>query len=359
MRSHSNRRQGGQVAVLFALAAVAIVAIAGLALDAGQSFVAQRAVQAGTDTAAQSGAAMLAADYVACVSGGTLPYTTGNIAGAVTTIVEAAAAAQGKATTTPPPTAYFVTYDPSLSAPYLLIDGPISGYSVPLCTDGSWTGPSGVQSSASDTHPTFILQLVGVKTATERATGISVFGQVQGGGAPFATWDAFCYGGGTGGALGPTDPVVLYDPSWDKSTCGFKPPDTSAAFKGYIDPTAPISLPLNSGACIQTGVGVGEKTGSITNPPIVGHTYLIPMISSYQKGLCPFGTPGPQGTYALTYAGMIAVTITSESTSGNKIVGQVVSTTPTAGVTICPEGDTACSSSSAASNLPVGVELYQ
>ena len=351
--------QRGQVAVLFAIAAVAIVVTAGLALDAGQSFVAQRAIQAGADTAAQSGASMLSADYIACVNGGALPYTTANIGAAVTTIVEDAAAAQGKATTSPAPTASFVTYNPLLPAPHLLNDGAIGSYTGPLCTDGAWTGPSGVQSSAANSHPTFILQLIGIRTASEAASATALFGNAQGGGAPFAVWNAFCYGA-TGGQLADGEDVVLYDPKWDQYTCGFTPPDTSAAFKGYIDPTSAITLPLTSGTCIQTGVGVGEKTGSISPLPTVGESFLIPLISSYQKGLCPFGTPGPKGTYALTYAGMIAVTVTSVSPSGNTIIAQVTSTSPTnAGVTICPEGDTACSSPSGPPNLPVGVELYQ
>ena len=353
--------QRGQVAVLFAIAAVAIVVTAGLALDAGQSFVAQRAIQAGTDTAAQSGASMLSADYIACVNGGALPYTTANIGAAVTTIVEDAAAAQGKATTNPAPTASFVTYNPLLPAPHLLNDGAIGSYAGSLCTDGAWTGPSGVQSSAANSHPTFILQLIGIRTASEVASATALFGQAQGVGAPFAVWDAFCYDGGTGGQLTDGDYVVLYDPTWDKSTCGAAiPPGTSSAFKGYIAPTYTITLPLANGTCIQTGVGVGEKTGAISPQPTVGQPFLIPLISAYQKGLCPIGTSGPKGTYALTYAGMIAVIVTSVSPSGNSIIAQVTSTSPSnVGVTICPEGDTACSSPTGPPNLPVGVELYQ
>jgi uncharacterized membrane protein len=81
---HSLDRRGaqqqGQVAVLFAIAAVAIVVTAGLALDAGQSFVSQRALQAGADTAAQSGTSMLDADFTACVNSQPLPYTTSDSA---------------------------------------------------------------------------------------------------------------------------------------------------------------------------------------------------------------------------------------------------------------------------------------
>lgn len=337
------------MAVLFALAAVAIVVIAGLALDSGQSFVSQRALQAGTDTAAQSGAYMLLQDHAACVNGGSMPFTATNIADVVGKIASDAATAQGKATSTP--TADFVTYNSS-STPPLTDNGPISVYSTAnLCTEGAWTGPSGVKVSATDSHPTFVLQLVGIGTATEDASGTALFGAAGGGAAPFATWNAFCYGGGTGGALAVGDQVVLLDSSWWKDTCGF---GTPASFKGYIDPVSQINLPLPVPSCIQTGPGVGVKT-----PPAltVGQVYLVPMISSYQKGYCPGTSAANSGPYELIYAGLIAVVITSSSPT--QIIGQVVNTSPTTGeISICPVGDATCASSTP-TNAPFGVELYQ
>ncbi|MDA8394249.1 MAG: pilus assembly protein TadG-related protein [Candidatus Dormibacteraeota bacterium] len=341
--------QRGQVAVLFAIAAVALVVTAGLALDAGQSFVSQRALQAGADTAAQSGTSMLDADFTACVNSQALPYTAFDISGVVTKIVSDAAAAQGGATS--PPVATFVAYSSS-SPPALTSLGPVSSYTGQLCApDGVWGGPTGVKVATTETRPTFVLQLLGIRTTTEDASGTAVFGYVGGGGAPFASWDAACYHSSSGQPLADGDTVVLLSPQWYKYTCGF---GTPASFKGYIDPISPITLPLPPGACIQTGPGVGIKT-----PPTlqVGQTYLIPEISSYTKGYCPGYSSSNAGPYMLTYAGMLAVTVTSETTT--TILAVVTDTSPTtSGVTICPIGDSSCSSSFVPTS-PTGVELYQ
>lgn len=352
-RSHTLRKgaseQGGQVAVLFALAAVALVVIAGLALDAGQSFVGQRALQAGADTAAQSGASMLQADYTACVNSNPLPYTTADVSDVVTKIVFDAGAAQGKATSTP--VATYLSYSSS-DTPTLTSIGPVSTYTGQFCAPGGvWTGPTGVKVAATETSPTFVLQLLGIRTATEDAAGTAVFGYAGGGGAPFASWDALCYPTASGKPLAVGDTVVLLSPDWYKYTCGF---GTPASFKGYIDPITPIVLPMTVPSCMQTGPGTGIKTP----PPLkVGVTYLVPEISSYVKGYCPGYNSSNSGPYELTYAGMLAVTVTSATTT--TILGKVSSTDPlNSGVTICPIGDTSCSSSFVPTS-PTGVELYQ
>ncbi|HUY09024.1 MAG TPA: pilus assembly protein TadG-related protein [Candidatus Dormibacteraeota bacterium] len=339
------RRQRGQVAVVFALAAVAIIAVVGLAIDAGRDFVDQRALQAATDTAAQSGASMLADDFHACISSGFVPYADSQIAAAVSKIALAAGAAQGKATGTP--SADFVSY-PKGGVPTSL--GPVSSYAQPYCVASSWTGPAGLQVTAQDAHSTLILPIVGIDNAVERATSIALFGTVAGGaGAPFAAWDAFCYTG-SGGPLAVGDQVVLLDPSWDKYTCGYGPP---ASFKGYLDPIAPVTLPIADGACIQTGPGVGLKT-----PPAlaVGKTYLIPIISAYGKGYCPGYSAANAGPYKLTYSGVAAVSIVSASQV--QIIGKVTSTSPTVqDLTICPAGDPTCAP--ATKTTPTSVELYR
>ncbi len=340
--------------MLFAIAAVAIVVTAGLALDAGQSFVSQRALQAGADTAAQSGTSMLDSDFTACVNSQTLPYTASDISAVVNKIVSDAAAAQGRATS--PPVATFVSYSTS-PTPSLMDLGPVSSYSGQFCTAGGvWSGPTGVKVATTETRPTFVLQLLGIRTATEDAAGTAVFGYVGGGGAPFASWDALCYPGPNGAALQPTDTVVLYSSKYDKYTCGFGPP---ASFQGYISPITPIQLPMSSGACIQTGPGVGGKVGQ--EPTLtVGVTYLVPEISSFTKGYCPGYSSANSGPYKLTYAGLLAVTVIAPpSGDPNAIFGVVSSTDPTtSGVTICPIGDTSCSSSFGPAS-PTGVELYQ
>lgn len=339
------KRQGGQVAILFALSAVAIVAVVGLAIDAGRDFVDQRALQAATDTAAQSGASMLAADFHSCINSDSVPYTDTQISTVVNKIALSAAAAQGKVTGTP--TADFVSYPTAGVAPSL---GPVSSYAPPYCLDNNWVGPAGVEVSAQDAHSTLILAVIGVTHASEAANATALFGTVTGGaGAPFAAWDAFCYNS-SGGSLTAGDQVVLLDPSWDKYTCGYGPP---ASFKGYIDPVSPITLPLKPGACIQTGPGVGIKT-----PPslAVGSHYLIPLISGYQKGYCPGYSSSNSGPYMLTYEGMVEVVI--DSSSDVQILATVTSTSPSVqGLTICPAGDPSCVSTGGPK--ATSVELYK
>ena len=94
----------------------------------------------------------------------------------------------------------------------------------------------------------------------------------------------------------------------------------------------------------------------------VGKTYLVPEISAVTKGYCPGSSYNSTnaGPYYLTYYGMLSVTVEAPPRGDpHGIYGIVQSTSPvTSGVTICPYGDTSCSSSFG-STSPTGVELYQ
>lgn len=296
---------------------------------------------------------MLDADFNACANSQPLPYTASDISAVVTKIVSDAGAAQGKATS--PPVATFVSYSSS-ATPALTSLGPVSSYSGQFCPGGVWDGPSGVKVATTETQPTFVLQLLGIRTATENAAGTALFGYAGGAGAPFASWDFLCYPSPKNTALAPGDTVVLYSSKYDKYTCGFGPP---ASFQGYISPITPIQLPMKAGTCIQTGPGVGGKVGQ--QPTLtVGTTYLVPEISSFTKGYCPGYSAANSGPYKLTYAGLLAVTvIPPPSGDPNAIYATVSSIDPTtSGVTICPIGDASCSSAFGPTS-PTGVELYQ
>lgn len=357
MSDPSRSRQMGQVAVLFALAAVAIVAIVGLAVDGGQSYVAQRALQAGSDTAAQSGAYMLEADYLACTSGQTLHYYDSSIYSAVVSVASNANSASETANGTNPVLPQYVQYTGTVVSYLPIPDQPTTA---DLCASGHWTGISGVRVSTTNSHRTNLLGLIGIPLASERASATAIFGPPTGGASPFAAWFLLCQTTTSGNPLTPGDPVVLYSSQWKKSSC---PEISPSSFKGYIFPQSPISLPLTVGDCIQTGVGVGLKSGiSAADLPALNQTYLVPTISAANKGDCPVGTPGPSGTYALTYAGMIAVTITQEKTSASGVTsfigGKVTSVAvPENGITICPVADLDCNQGLSAGG-PLGVELY-
>jgi hypothetical protein len=169
-----------------------------------------------------------------------------------------------------------------------------------------------------------------------------------------------CYPTGTGAPpLTPGDTVVLYSSKYDKYTCGFGPPTTPSGFQGYISPITPIQLPIASGQCIQTGPGVGGKVGP--QPSLqIGLTYLVPEISSFTKGYCPGYSATNSGPYKLISAGYLAVTVIAPpSGDPNAIYATVSGIDPTtSGVTICPIGDTSCSSAFGPTS-PTGVELYQ
>lgn len=355
MRRHFHPRssnQRAQVAVLFAIMSLGIISVTGLAIDGGLEYVSQRAVQGGADTAAQSGASMLADDYLACVNGQPLPFSSSNIAAATSGIASDSSTAQGTATSQPG--IDFVTYVPGTAGTgtsgTIQNDGPVAQYVTPFCNDGNWQGPDGVVGNTVNSHPTFVLRLIGINSASATATGTAIFGFAEGGSAPFSVWNALCYQSSADTPLQPGDPVLLYDPQWEHSTCGFSGADS---YKGYLALSNELILPEPVGSCIQSGEGTGEKSA----PPLtVGETYLVPMVSNFQKGLCPIGTPGPSGTFALTYAGLVAVTITSANSS--TITGVVVNTAPTtAGLTICPVNDTHCAPGN--SNAPLGVQLWQ
>ncbi|NNM96658.1 MAG: Tad domain-containing protein [Candidatus Dormibacteraeota bacterium] len=349
------------MAVLFALAAVALVAIVGLALDAGQAFVSQRALQGGSDTAAQSGATMLAVDYSNCVAtagtanpaSGDGTYSQTTIAADVTQLALYAAAAQGRATS--PPGVSFVNYTGG--------GVEINSSPTPFCTVGSWTGPSGIEVSTSDTHPTSMLGVVGINSATETAHAIALIGTPTSttDGAPFGVWYQSC----PSTDLKAGEAVTLLSPTWDSTTCGNV--DTRNSFKGYFKLPGPITL--GSSGCIQTGTGSGGAIGTDPNPPASPNSVYVPMITKVysfgdtipENGLgsnCP--SISVKGTFDLLYSGFAYVKVnpTSSSSTITGVVQGVASFTT--GLQVCAVRDTSCSSgSSSASSEPAVPYIWQ
>lgn len=303
LRYGLSRTQGGQVAVLFALAAVAVVAIVGLAVDAGTSFVDQRALQAGSDTAATAGATLLAADFRACVSSSpATPYSNADIAKAVSNLADEAAAASGRATASP--SVDYVWYPASTPAPT-----PVAAYSGQLCsTSGTWAGPTGVQVGTSNSHHTVLLQVVGVGNASEAATATADFGIVTGGG--FANFLVCAVGpisspdptvtvtSSTPVAVG--DKVWVSDPQFklDEPKCE----SGSSDFKGYLHNPSPdpITLPTEPGGTTNITTGGGCTVGQFPSLS-VGEVVTLPLATSVT------GT----GHYSVTIEALVAVRITS------------------------------------------------
>lgn len=352
--SKPNRiRQRGQVAVLFALAALAIVAIAGLALDAGQAFVSQRALQAGSDTAAQSAATMLAVDYNECATGvtgtGDGTYSQAAILAEASALAQGAAAGQGRSTA--PPSAAFVNFSATTSTvtPWVTVPS--------FCAAGSWVGPSGIQVRTTDTHPTAILGVIGIKTATESASTVALIGvATSAGGAPYGVWGVICP---TTTIFTAGQVVTLLSPQWDRTTCGsYMPSSTRASFDGYFKLPGPISLAASG--CIQTGTGSGNG-GASSNQPTAGSQVFVPLIQAVYS----FGTTPPpdadcpaiatSGTFDLVYKGFVNVTILGNTPTSTieGTVNYMASDVP--GLTICPVRDTSCSSPN---NSPVVAYIW-
>lgn len=314
MIPRSSRSERGQVTVLFAIAAVALVAVVGLAVDAGTSYVDQRSLQAGSDTASTTGASMLAADFHACLTSGILPYSNAAIASAVTSIANSAAAASGKATSLP--AVDYVEYVGTT----LTDVGAVASYGGSFCTSssgpGTWTGPMGVRVLAGNSHQTLVLQIVGIHRASERATSTAAFGVITSGTViPFVACAAGplinpADPGLVNGTIVPGDTVLLANKKgslgWDTNCNKVK----DANFKGFL-PCPPGSKPS---CTIQVASGVtsgpwqgGSACGQWPSNIAVGDVVDVPLVSTASGG---------GSNINLAVLGIIQVQITVNSCSG-------------------------------------------
>jgi Flp pilus assembly protein TadG len=314
MKGSDRKEQSGQVAVLFALAAIAMVAIVGLAIDGGTSYVDQRALQAGSDSSATAGATMLAADFHSCASSGSLPYTASDITTVVTGIAKKAVTASGHATGAGGVGMQFVNWAPGATPPLTTDSAPSSTW----CSGNTWQGPFGVTVATANSHHTILLQIVGVSQAHEAATATVAFGlPLSGTYAPFVACNVqplIVASTGAKGTSGTTlsvgDTVLLASPKWGstESTCNGHSKD----FHGYLhDPSPnPVTLPTNGTTTPISTTKGGTTCGGWPTSPIdfrdglaVGKTVLVPLTS---------GLSG-DGIYTIGVQGMVAVQITVDA----------------------------------------------
>lgn len=342
----SRGRQSGQVAILFALAAVAIVAIIGLAVDAGTSYVDQRAIQAGADTAATAGATMLASDFHACVSGGangSKVYSASDILGVVQDIATRAETASGTANGGTPVTAQFVNWDRS-ATPQI---SPYSGPSQWCSSSKEWQGPFAVQVNTTNSHRTTLLQIVGSDHSRETALATAAFGlPTLSSYAPFVACAVDPYGtpspvpgASPDSNLAVGDTVLLADNRWTSAESGCVT-SSSADFHGYLHSPSPNPLPLpSSGNTSVSGVTKGGTTcGQWPTSPIdfrsgaaVGQTVLVPLTP-------PDGLTG-NGNSTISVEGLVAVQITVDDCGNGAgkptLEGVVTNIGTNSGVPIC------------------------
>ncbi|GAC1342475.1 MAG: hypothetical protein NVSMB29_14210 [Candidatus Dormibacteria bacterium] len=225
------RPQHGQILVLFALSAVALLSLLGLAVDGGRAYVDKRTLQSASDTAADAGAWMLSVNA-------TNPntYSDADVMSAVSKVVVGSIGG-GDIAASQPTVAHYTD---------------AAGNQLPTgaaCTVGACgtipAGAAGVQVDASDRHPTYFMRLVGTETAQERASAIAMFTIIQQfdfnnpNFAPYAAWNTTCGPGFPAIKIG--DSIVFRSNAWkDAAGCG-NTQITSNNFKGWFhDPSESI-----------------------------------------------------------------------------------------------------------------------
>jgi len=312
------RRPGerGQVIILFALAAVAVVSLVGLAIDGGRSYLDQRGLQASADTASDAGARMLAHNFVASEASppGTT-YSDANIHDTLQQIMSKTAVGAGQATGW---TAYYTDKSGSTTA---------SGGPVQVGSGSIPDWAAGVQVVTKNTHVNYVLQVVGEKYAHESATATSVYGPIMSGAtAPYVTWNYLCAGNANGPAVKLGDTVTFRVKSkWGTTVaCNLGPPFPDS-FKGFL--ATPTPNPIVVPGTFQAGDGTGFKTEPTLVP---GQVILIPMVDTATR------TPP---TYTFHAVGLIAVKVTvgcatPRATACEGVVVPYAS--GQAGVLVCP-----------------------
>lgn len=310
---------GGQVMVIFALSAVVLIALAGLAIDGGLSYMSRSSLQSGADTASNSGASMLGADYTAeSRSTPSTPFSYAAITSQVGHIVDknGAGPTQGNVYS-----AYFTAgSSQSLRAGITLCQfagAPTAG--VVSCTDNSGlvsilssygmtdcVGPlptcagvvvaSGVRVVETDTHATSLESIVGINQASEVATATSVYSFPSSiGSAPYIVWNDCIYDTTTKssnlGTIQIGDQVIYFEgDGLDKGTSCL--PLGDSAFKGDIHPPM-YPLPVNIPGWLQASPGVASSLQAVT----IGSPLFLPLVDcifpTNSKGSFASQCPGP------------------------------------------------------------------
>ncbi len=344
----------GQVAVLFAIAAVAIIGMAGLALDAGLSYMGQTGLQSASDNASLAVARMLGADFSSQFqqpAPASLPWGYGQIQSAVQEAVAANGAGTTKATSY---SAYFTDSAGARICQFWPVGSstcpgqfPGSG-GIPETASGA-VSAAGAEVVANNTHNTSLVNVLGIGTASEAAPATAVFRVTEGGAsAPFAAYFS-CADGVAGKQVQAGDTVIYYKTNhWTKyAACSSSSTDSS--FKGDFKPGTFSPPNFTAPGWASVGAGNGAWTANIQN----GEVFLIPMIDCIAKSTwCtePTGlsycassnqaaVPQVSGGWDMCVMGLIAIKATGACTgpSSNECTGIVMpSIADQGGVLVCP-----------------------
>lgn len=335
----------GQVAVLFAIAAVAIIGMAGLALDAGLSYMGQTGLQSASDNASLAVARMLATDYISqqqTPPAASMPFTYAQMVATVQDLVAANGAGSTRATS-------YSAYFTNTIGTHLCQFEPASLATCPTTYALSGGLPeasgalvaSGAQVVPTNTHQTSVLGILGIARASESAPATAVFGVVQGiaaNTANFAVYDIYCP---TNKPLILYETITYYSPQWKKSWPCAGLQDSN--FKGDLHQALPD--PLTAPGWISAKSGSGTVT-----PVTTGQIIVVPMIDCaahgsvctepVTPGICPSPFPSSlptSGRDVMCAVGLIAIKALDNCNTGSVCTGEVVPFLQgQGGVLICP-----------------------
>lgn len=305
-RSRGRNGERGQVMALFALAAVVLVSLAGLALDAGLAYLTRTDLQSHADTASLAGTKMLATDQDTNCKGttGCTPWTfdytaiVGQVQNLIANNHNRAGSSQVFTYA-----AYFVTGSPPNPDCYFATTGSptlISGTTpCPLgtlpysCSNGLCTlGYTGVEIAASDTHGTSLVGVLGIHQAAEATTATAIFTPGNGlTGGDFAVYDVTCGSKGIGNqALDVGEDITYHSPSLQKGNGCDDLNDSQ--FKGCLRDAQPDPPQVPGWITSRSGGGCNFV------PVAAGEDITVPLIDCVAHSvLCnepPPGTSGPE-----------------------------------------------------------------
>lgn len=273
--------------VLFALAAVALVALVGLALDGGLAYFSRTGLQSAADTASLSTTRMLAYDFdcyhnaAICPTSPptSVPFTFGEIQAEVPTVLRQTSAG---ASSPDAAAAFYVTNtSPPSVICYLYLFGQYPVGATPACEDPATLGQPlddactsagcqpayGVEVNVSGTQATALLPVVGIDRATEATTATAVLKPTNGlTGGDFAVYYVDCSNNDQPLAVG--DDITYHSPSWNKpfgcANIG------NFQFKGCLHDPSPDPVQVPGWITVKSGGGCNfvpvAKNEEITVP---------------------------------------------------------------------------------------------
>jgi hypothetical protein len=289
--------------VLTALAGIALIAMLGLALDAGLAYVGRRTLQSGSDGAAEAGTQMLAYNFHQPAK----LYTDTDIKNVVVSELTSSASLgsggtglspyQGgtnscDTTSTTVPTnlqatcAWYANQngDLVLSASKHAVQ--VGGNTIPPLCPNTQPCAAGVAVVPYYTHATIFLQALGTKIAAEGSTATAIYAPITSSSTPGLADYAVAACAGPPPVHTPPvqrDQLIIRSQSWTNTFngCGLINSQVSNTFKGYyhnpFDTTQTAGAP-GSGVTLQPGSSIPNPAPAggcnLTSPPVGGNCGL-------------------------------------------------------------------------------------